>query len=138
MDDIKQVIVIRKDLKMRRGKEIAQGAHAAMAFLTTRRHDTGTPRHLGPKGHPNVLNGAFSDEEWSWMANGFRKMCVTVGSFEELMAVHQAARDSGVESHLIIDSGATEFHGEPTATAVAVGPDQDRRIDPITGELKLY
>jgi PTH2 family peptidyl-tRNA hydrolase len=34
--DIKQVIVIRKDLKMRRGKEIAQGAHAAMAWLTNR------------------------------------------------------------------------------------------------------
>jgi len=32
----KQVIVIRKDLKMRRGKEIAQGAHASIAFLTAR------------------------------------------------------------------------------------------------------
>jgi peptidyl-tRNA hydrolase len=30
---MKQVIVMRKDLKMRRGKEIAQGAHASMAFL---------------------------------------------------------------------------------------------------------
>lgn len=29
---IKQVIVVRKDLKLRRGKEIAQGAHAAMAW----------------------------------------------------------------------------------------------------------
>ena len=33
MSDVKQVIVMRKDLKMRRGKEIAQGAHASMAFL---------------------------------------------------------------------------------------------------------
>jgi len=31
---IKQVIVIRRDLKMRRGKEIAQGAHASMMFLS--------------------------------------------------------------------------------------------------------
>jgi hypothetical protein len=35
-DGIKQVIVIRKDLKMRRGKECAQAAHASMAFITRR------------------------------------------------------------------------------------------------------
>ncbi len=138
MEDTKQVIVIRRDLKMRRGKEIAQGAHAAMAFLTTRLHDMGVPRHLNPKGRPWVLNGAFSDAEYAWILGGFRKVCVTVDTLEELMAVHQAARDAGVESHLIIDAGATEFHGEPTATAVAIGPDRDTRIDPITGTLKLY
>ena len=33
MNRIKQVILIRKDLTMRRGKEIAQGSHASMAFL---------------------------------------------------------------------------------------------------------
>ena len=32
----KQVIVIRRDLKMRRGKEIAQGAHASMLWLADR------------------------------------------------------------------------------------------------------
>ena len=34
-DDVKQVIVIRRDLKMRRGKEIAQGAHASSAWLVS-------------------------------------------------------------------------------------------------------
>jgi hypothetical protein len=33
---IKHVIVIRRDLRMRRGKQIAQGAHASMAFLARR------------------------------------------------------------------------------------------------------
>lgn len=31
--NVKQVIVMRKDLNMRRGKQIAQGAHASMAAL---------------------------------------------------------------------------------------------------------
>jgi PTH2 family peptidyl-tRNA hydrolase len=39
--DVKQVLVIRKDLKMRRGKEIAQGAHASMAWLTNRLRASG-------------------------------------------------------------------------------------------------
>lgn len=36
MSEVKQVIVIRRDLGMRRGKEIAQGAHASMAWLRRR------------------------------------------------------------------------------------------------------
>ena len=41
----KQVIVIRRDLRMRRGKEIAQGAHASMAWLRQR-----VMPHLTPAG----------------------------------------------------------------------------------------
>ncbi len=33
---IKQVICMRHDLEMRRGKQITQGAHASMSFLTRR------------------------------------------------------------------------------------------------------
>ncbi len=44
---MKQVIVIRRDLKMRRGKEIAQGAHASMAWLS-RRVPTRTCLGIGP------------------------------------------------------------------------------------------
>jgi len=35
-DAPKQVIVMRRDLGMRRGKEIAQGAHASMIWLALR------------------------------------------------------------------------------------------------------
>lgn len=36
MNEIKQVIVMRTDLNMRKGKMIAQGAHASMKFLLAR------------------------------------------------------------------------------------------------------
>ncbi len=39
---IKQVIVMRHDLKMRRGKQIAQGAHASMSFMCRRLRETGS------------------------------------------------------------------------------------------------
>jgi len=122
----KQIIVMRKDLYMRRGKEIAQGAHAAMAFLTkqvsvvTHRITTLTPVQI------------------EWLSSSFRKVCVRVNSEAELNEIEQKARVAGVEVHVIVDNGLTEFSGVPTPTCLALGPDWDERIDAITGHLELY
>jgi PTH2 family peptidyl-tRNA hydrolase len=126
----KQVIVIRRDLRMRRGKEIAQGAHAATAWLadlvlqTMRANDVD---HL-----------SLSPAEQAWLESSFRKVTVKVNSEEELIAVYQKALDAGLVVHLITDRGLTEFGGVPTRTCLAVGPDYDDLIDPVTGDLELY
>ena len=130
---VKQVIVIRKDLKMRRGKEIAQGAHAAMAWLT-KRCLSYTSTGLSDV----AFAGRFNEPEWEWIQGGFRKVTVQVDSDEDLLRVHEAALAAGLVSELIRDSGATEFGGVPTYTACAIGPDYDSKIDPVTGDLKLY
>jgi PTH2 family peptidyl-tRNA hydrolase len=131
MSNVKQVIVIRKDLKVRRGKEIAQGAHASIAWLTQR------------LGHlESMPAGLFvcwlSEPEREWVAGNFRKICVVVNSEQELLDVHETAKSTGLVSELIEDTGLTEFHGQATYTAVAVGPDYDEKIDPVTGHLTLY
>jgi PTH2 family peptidyl-tRNA hydrolase len=124
---VKQVIVIRRDLRMRRGKEIAQGAHAAMAWLTRR-------MVFGDASASVNLSAA----EMDWLAGGSRKVTVTVTSEEQLMAVYEKARAAGLVAELITDSGRTEFHGVPTPTSVGIGPDYDDVIDPVTGDLDLY
>ena len=48
------------------------------------------------------------------------------------------ALEAGVLVHIITDRGLTEFGGTPTRTCLAVGPDYDDRIDPVTGDLELY
>lgn len=126
MQPVKQVIVIRRDLKMRRGKEIAQGSHASMAFLT---------RRLDPRGK---FFYPLSDVQLAWLNTSFRKVCVQVDSLDELMAIFKRAKEADIEAHIITDNGMTEFDGIPTVTCVAVGPDYDEVIDKITGELKLY
>ena len=123
---VKQVIVMRHDLKMRRGKQIAQGAHASMSFLT---------RRLQKYGHTSLAN--CSAAERAWLTNGFAKVCCRVDSEEELFAIRDKAVEAGLEVHLVTDSGKTEFHGVPTNTCLAIGPDDADRIDVITGELKL-
>ena len=54
------------------------------------------------------------------------------------MAVYDQAREAGLLVHLITDRGLTEFGGVPTRTCLAIGPDYDDRIDPVTGDLELY
>jgi peptidyl-tRNA hydrolase, PTH2 family len=114
--------VMRRDLGMRRGKEIAQGSHASMIWLALRIRQPGY---------------TFSDAERSWLDGPFTKVCVRVDSEEELLAVVQHAREEGVLVYLCVDAGKTEFHGVPTPTCCAVGPDFPERIDPITGHLRL-
>ena len=134
-DRTKQVIVMRRDLKMRRGKEIAQGSHASMAFLTRRLQKSSLYRGDGT--HGKALYGEFSKAERDWMEGSFAKVCVKVTSEEELLDIYEKAKEAGLEVHLITDSGRTEFHGEPTHTCLAIGPDFSSKIDPITGDLVL-
>ena len=127
----KQVIVIRRDLKMRRGKEIAQGAHAASAWLADR-----VLEFIGPNG--SVDHVALSSAERAWLESSFRKVTVKVNSEEELLAVYDQALQAGLVVHLVTDRGLTEFGGVPTRTCLAVGPDYDDLVDPVTGDLELY
>lgn len=116
MSKLKQVIVIRKDLKMRRGKEVAQGAHASMKVVLE-----------------NMENSLVKE----WLNGLFTKICVSVDSEEELFEIYENAKNSGVVAAMITDSGLTEFNGVPTNTCIAIGPDTSEKIDGITGHLKL-
>ena len=128
---IKQVIVIRRDLRMRRGKEIAQGAHASMAWLRQR-----VLQGLTPTAATGLVE--LSEVERTWLERSNRKVTVKVGSEEQLMAVYDQALRVGLVAHLITDGGLTEFGGVPTRTCLGIGPDYDDRIDPVTGDLELY
>ena len=127
----KQVIVIRRDLRMRRGKEIAQGAHAAEAWLTGR-----VLQNIHPNGAVDHL--VLSPAERAWLESSFRKVTVKVNSEEELLAVYAKALGARLVVNLITDRGLTEFGGVPTRTCLAVGPDYDDLVDPVTGDLELY
>ena len=118
----KQVIVMRRDLGMRRGKEIAQGAHASMIWLALRIRQPGY---------------SFTEAERRWLDGAFTKVCVRVDSEEELLSIVRRAQEAGVLVELCVDAGRTEFHGVPTPTCCAVGPDFPELIGPITGHTKL-
>jgi PTH2 family peptidyl-tRNA hydrolase len=130
-DDVKQVIVIRRDLKMRRGKEIAQGAHASSSWLVSL-----VVQALDPSARSATV--ALDAAAAVWITSSWRKVTVQVHSEEELVELHEAARARGLRSHLVQDSGRTEFGGVPTVTALAIGPDLAVVIDEVTGHLVIY
>ncbi len=127
MTQIKQVIVMRHDLNMRKGKYAAQASHASMAFLSNKIRDT-----FGTLDLP-----VFTEAEVEWLKGSFAKVVCKVASEEELLEIYEKAQAAGLQVNLITDSGRTEFHGVPTKTCLAVGPDMSERIDPVTGHLGL-
>jgi len=126
---------MRKDLNMRRGKQIAQGSRASMAFITK---NFSISQTIDSQGDPCFFAClTFTEEINHWLENSFRKICVYVNSEEELQAVHQKALDSGLVSYMIEDNGATEFNGVKTKTCCAIGPHVDEKFKGITDHLPL-
>lgn len=131
--DVKQVIVIRRDLNMRKGKIGAMCGHASMAFITKQIRDSNCNEGYGSY----VLKVAITDIQLKWMKESFAKIVVYVNSEQELLDLIAKGKESGIVVHEIIDSGATEFHGVPTLTCAAFGPDESDKLDLITGGLPL-
>lgn len=122
----KQVIVMRTDLNMRKGKMVAQGAHASLAavWMIDVDHCAASPVY-------------DYDAYRSWRSGSFTKICVGVDSRPALLDIFDAACAAGLPVKLITDSGATEFSGVATDTCLAIGPAWADEIDKITGKLRL-
>ena len=116
MSELKQMIVMRKDLNMRKGKLIAQGAHASMkAYVENQDH----PR--------------FKE----WLSGTFTKIAVSVDSEDELLYIMNMAKEKGLITTLVTDAGRTEFNGVLTNTCISVGPATSEELEGITSHLKL-
>lgn len=113
----KQIILVRTDLKMRKGKIASQVAHASMAAIIT--------DHI------------VAEKAYEWLDDSFTKIVLAVNSEEELIGYYEEAKEAEYLCSLIQDNGDTVFNGVKTYTAVAIGPDTSDKIDLITGNLRL-
>ncbi|MEM0372360.1 MAG: peptidyl-tRNA hydrolase Pth2 [archaeon] len=116
MSGLKQVIVVRKDLKLTRGKMSAQVAHGSLEAY-----------RLARDMNPQLTK--------VWLSEGAKKVVVYAEDQAELMALMKKL-PSNIPSKLIIDAGLT--HLEPgTMTCLGIGPYYEDELDKYTGELKL-
>ena len=110
----KQVIIVRKDLKMPPGKLAAQVAHASVEA---------------------VLKSDKSIVE-KWKNQGMPKIVLKVSTLNELLEIKKIAGRDKLIIALITD-GAHTFFKEPTITCLGIGPNLEEKIGKITSKLKM-
>jgi len=113
----KQVIVMRNDLRMSRGKIAAQAGHAAVSAAEEAR---------------KKCYGWWK----AWMKEGQCKIAVRAESEQELLELEEKAKKSKLPTALIVDRGLTELPPD-TITCLGIGPAPSAQIDVITGQLPL-
>ena len=115
MASYKQVIVVRSDLKLSKGKMAAQVAHASL----------------------EAYKKAESSDIEEWESSGVKKVVLKAADEKELMEVYQKLKEAKFKPSLIKDAGHTEV--DPgTITCVGVGPLPENAVDKVTGRLKMF
>ena len=111
---MKQVMIVRTDLKMRKGKIAAQCCHGAIG----------------------AYKKSPADKIRKWENEAYAKVVCKVPTVDELLALKRHADEKGLANYLVVDAGRTQI---PTSsvTVLAIGPDEDEIIDEVTGDLKL-
>ena len=134
----KMIIVVRKDLNMRKGKIAAQACHGAVGVIMK----TLITQQLNDKcliDENNRVNIPNCDSDIAkWFNGDYRKICCYVNSEEELLKLCEKADELNIIYSLVRDNGLTEFHGETTTTCVVFEPLEDSKIDTITKGMPLF
>jgi len=112
--DYKQVILVRQDLKLPKGKLAVQVAHASVEAVL--------------RSNKEVVK--------AWRNEGMKKIVLEIANLQELYKYKQQAEDSGLIVAVITDAGHTVV-APGTTTCMAIGPDVEEKIDKITGTLKI-
>ncbi|MBM3228911.1 peptidyl-tRNA hydrolase [Candidatus Parvarchaeota archaeon] len=114
--ELKQVIVVRNDLGMGKGKLAGQVGHAAVL------------------GYIKVLSKDKKTAK-AWEDAGQKKIVVKVENEAEFFGLYEKMKRA-VPCALVQDAGMTQL-APGTATCFAAGPWNAQEIDKFTGELKL-
>jgi PTH2 family peptidyl-tRNA hydrolase len=112
---MKQVIIMRADLGMSKGKLAAQACHGSLG----------------------AYKKADERKIREWELEGGKKVVVQVRSQEELFEIYELVKAADIPSFLVQDAGHTELPPS-TVTCLGIGPEKDEIIDKITQDLKLF
>ena len=110
----KLVLIVRSDLKMSKGKTVAQCAHATVDAVTK-----------------SITTQKFKD----WINSGETIISLKVKDLYTLQKMINTAHERKINANIITDEGLTEVESN-TQTVGYIGPDSIEKIDKISGQLK--
>jgi len=103
-DPYRLYAVVRTDLDMSAGKIAAQAGHAFLdSFENCRKGDEA--RAISYKQDHHGI-----------------KVTLAIESEEELLELAKVAKANGIFHEVVLDLGYTQFEGQPTVTALGIGP----------------
>ena len=114
MEKYKQVILVRKDLKLPKGKLAVQVAHASVESVL--------------KSDKKIVS--------FWRSEGMKKVVLSVSDLKELLEYKKYADEAKLINSLITDAGLTVVK-PGTITCLSIGPDESEKIDKLTKNLKM-
>ena len=117
-NDVKQVIVVRNDINMKRGELAAQVAAASLKFLIENNESN----------RGDQVFVTLSNNEASWLSGSFSQVVVGVDSEEQLQDIIMRAEIMGIEAHPSVKGD--------TLMCVALGPDDSKVLERIVHRLK--
>ncbi|KAK8547401.1 hypothetical protein V6N13_098111 [Hibiscus sabdariffa] len=115
--ELKMVLVVRQDLKMKSGKIASQCAHAATGMYAELMHSD-----------RSLLR--------QWEDCGQPKIVVTCRNQLEMNKLREAAENIGLPTFVVADAGRTQVSAG-SKTVLAVGPGPKMAVDSVTGKLNL-
>jgi len=126
--DLKQVILLRRDLRLRRAEAAALASKASMSFIL----------EGDESDQSGCVKVTLSGIEAEWILGSSTRIILGVTSEEAMRKLLLKAELQGVSTYEITGSSSGKVDEGIQLIAAALGPDEGDKLDLITGNLKLF
>jgi peptidyl-tRNA hydrolase len=123
MSDLKQAIIIRKDLNLNKRDLASTVARASLKFIVE--------NNEAERG--NQLLVSLSSEEQAWLTGSFYQDILGVTNRDQLDEILFRAEIMGIEAYPVFVPNDSE---NPDVTCIAIGPDEPDVINRLIHSLK--
>ena len=125
---IKQVILLRRDIRLRRAEAAALAAKASMSFISEGNESD----------RSDVVQIELSGIEAEWLLGNSTRIVLGVSSEDAIRKLLLKAEIQGISTYEILGSTSGKIDEGMQIIAASLGPDEGDKLDAITGNLKLF